>query len=147
MNAVILNNVAPSMNANMIKNLLHKAGIMTTSNIVDFLNNPNSKTVMIEVLYWHDTECAYQIIRDLKQNEQTEIKTFGVTLQATLPLKNEEEPEQVSSTYAEDIDAYLEQMDAEDKAIWMRNYDRVSYDDELSREESYMYLNLRNYIV
>jgi hypothetical protein len=147
MNAVILNNVPLSMNASVIANILLNAGIMTTSNIVDFLNNTHSKTVMIEVLYWHDTETAFQIIKDLKQNGKTEIQTYDVTLEATLSLNNKEEPEQVSSTYAEDIDAYLEQMDAEDKAIWMRKYDRVSNEDDLSREESYMYLDLRNYIV
>jgi hypothetical protein len=90
MNAVILNNVPLSMNASVIANILLNAGIMTTSNIVDFLNNTHSKTVMIEVLYWHDTETAFQIIKDLKQNGKTEIQTYDVTLEATLSLNNKE---------------------------------------------------------
>ena len=134
-----------------IADLLSEEGILIVNNIVDLLNNLYSKTVVIQVYYWQDTEKAYRIIKDLKRNGKTEIETReGIyevkTVEQEKITIDVPEQEIKPDTKCEELDAYLEQMREEDEAIWLRKYDKVSCDDEMNRDESYLYLDLRNFL-
>jgi len=151
MNAIVLNNVSVFTTSQQIADLMNEEGILVASNIVDFLNNSYSKTVIIQVHCWQDTEQAYHIIKSLKYNGETEIETK----EGTFIVKTAEQEEITIGVPEQDIepdpkcqelDAYLEQMMEEDESIWFHNYDKVSSDDEMSRDESYLYLDLRDLI-
>mgnify|MGYP001028095770 CR=1 FL=1 len=151
MNAIVLNNVSVFTTSQQIADLLNDEGILIASNIIDFLNNTYSKTVVIQAHCWQDTEQAYQIIKNLRYNGETEIETrYGIFIAKTVDQEEIpiEEPEQEiePDPYCEELDAYLEQIREEDEAIWMFNYEKVSRDDEMGRDESYLYLDLRNLI-
>ena len=147
MNAIVLNNVSVFTTSQQIADLMNEEGILVASNIVDFLNNSYSKTVIIQVHCWQDTEQAYHIIKNLQFNGETEIETRNGIFIAKTAEQEEiriDVPEQEikPDPKCEELDAYLEQLREEDEAIWMRDYDRVSSDDEMSRDESYLYLDL-----
>ena len=151
MNAIVLNNVSVFTTSQQIADLLSDEGILIANNIVDFLNNSYSKTVVIQVHCWQDTEQAYHIIKNLHYNGETEIETKDGLFIAKTAEQEEittDVPEQdiEPNPKCEELDAYLEQMSEEDEAIWMYNYDKVSSDDEMSRDESYLYLDLRDLI-
>ena len=159
MNIIALNNVSVLMTSQDIANLLYDEGILIASNIVDFLNNSYSKSVLIEINCWQDTEEAYHIIKNLKHKGETEIETSGGIFIAKA-LNQEEiadkdqveieigelEQELKPNSLCEELDAYLEQMSVEDECIWMREYEKVSSVDEINRDESYLYLDLRKFI-
>ena len=147
MNAIVLNNVSVFTTSQQIADLLSMNGILIASNIVDFLNNSYSKTVIIQVYCWQDTEQAYHIIKNLHHNGETEIETSEGVFKANTAEQekitfNEPEEEIEPNPKCEELDEYLEQMREEDEAIWMHNYEKVSSDDEMSRAESYLYLDL-----
>jgi len=152
MNTIVLNNVSVFTTSQQIADLMNEEGILIASNIVEFLNNSYSKTVVIQVHCWQDTEQAYHIIKNLHYNGETEIETrYGVFLTNTAEKEeitvNEPNEENINpDPKCEELDAYLEQMREEDEAIWMHDYEKVSSDDEMSRDESYLYLDLRNLI-
>ena len=149
MNIIVLNNVSVFTTSQQIADLMNEEGILVASNIVDFLNNSYSKTVIIQVHCWQDTEQAYHIIKSLRYNGETEIETRnGIFIAKTAEQEEiridvpEQEQDIEPDPKCEELDAYLEQLREEDEAIWMRDYDRVSSDDEMSRDESYLYLDL-----
>ena len=149
MNTIVLSNVSVSLD---IVEILYCEGILISRNIIEFLNNSYSKTVIVEVEYWQDSEYAYQIIKDLTHLGETEIETiYGIFKASTVEQdcfeeEEEEEEEQQPNPECEEIDAYLQQMIDEDEAKWLDNYDRESSDDEMNREESYLYLELTDLI-
>ena len=158
MNTIVLSNVSVSLD---IVEILYCEGILISRNIIEFLNNSYSKTVIVEVEYWQDSEYAYQIIKDLIHLGETEIETiYGIFKASTVEQDCfEEEDEEEEEEYeeedeyevqpnpiCEEIDAYLQQMIDEDEAEWLEKYDRESSDDEMNREESYLYLDLTDLI-
>lgn len=151
MNAIVLNNVSVFITSQQIADLMNKEGILIASNIVDFLNNSYSKCVVIQVHCWQDTEQAYHIIKNLQYCGETEIETKdGIFIAKTaeheeIAIKVPEEDIEPNPKW-EEFDAYLEQLRAEDEWIWMRNYEKVSSNDEMSRDESYLYLDLHDLI-
>ena len=151
MNIIVLNNVSVFTTSQQIADLMNEEGILVASNIVDFLNNSYSKTVIIQVHCWQDTEEAYHIIKNLQFNGETEIETRNGIFIAKTAEQEEiriDVPEQEiqPDPKCEELDAYLEQLREEDEQIWMCEYDKVSSDDEMSRDESYLYLDLYNLI-
>lgn len=142
MNTIVLNNVSVFTTSQQIADILSDEGILIARNIVDFLNNLYSKTVVIQVNCWQDTEQAYNTIKGLQYSGRTEIETTYGIFEATKGDETNDEPD----PKCEELDAYLEQMIAEDEAIWMNKYDRVSSDDEMSRDESYLYFDLHDLI-
>lgn len=147
MNAIVLNNVSVFTTSQQIADLLSDEGILIANNIVDFLNNSYSKTVVIQVHCWQDTEQAYHIIKNLHYNGETEIETRDGIFEAKIAEQEEillDEPEQdiEPNPKCEELDEYLQQMREADEEIWMHNYEKVSSNDELNRDESYLYLNL-----
>ena len=147
MNTIVLNNVSVFTTSQQIADLMNEEGILIARNIVDFLNNSYSKTVVIQVYCWQDTEQAYHIIKNLRYNGKTEIETSNGVFIAKIAEQEEVEindpiTELDPDPKCEELDAYLQQMREEDEAIWMHNYDKVSSDDEMSRDESYLYLDL-----
>lgn len=151
MNAIVLNNVSVFTTSQQIADLLNEEGILIANNIVDFLNNSYSKTVVIQIHCWQDTEEAYQIIKNLRWNGESEIETKNGIFKAKMVEQeeiniNEPEANIEPNPICEELDAYLEKMREEDEAIWMHTYDKVSSDDEMTRDESYLYLNLYDLI-
>lgn len=149
MNTIVLSNVSVCITLQEIANILNDEGILFVDNIVDYLNSPYSKTVIIQVRYWQDTEQAYYINRNLRFNGETEIETKNGIFEAKIYEQQEitiVEPEVAfePNPKDEELDAYLQQMREEDEAIWMNNYEKVSREDEMRRDESYLYLDLRN---
>ena len=154
MNTIVLSNVSVSLD---IVEILYCEGILISRNIIEFLNNSYSKTVIVEVEYWQDSEYAYQIIKDLIHLGETEIETiYGIFKASTVEQdcfeeedeeeEYEDEDEVQPNPICEEIDAYLQQMIDEDEAEWLEKYDRASSDDEMNREESYLYLDLTDLI-
>jgi hypothetical protein len=151
MNTIVLNNVSVYTTPQQIADLMNDEGILIASNIVDFLNNSYSKTVVIQVHCWQDTEQAYYIIKNLHYNGETNIETkdglfIAKTAEQEEIMINVPEQEIEPDPKCEELDAYLEQMREEDEAIWMHKYEKVSSDDEMNRDESYLYLDLRDLI-
>lgn len=151
MNSIVLNNVSVFTTSQQIADLMNEEGILVASNIVAFLNNSYSKTVIIQVHCWQDTEQAYYIIKNLRYNGEIEIETKSGVFMAKTAEKEEITigvPEQYiePDPKCEELDAYLEQMVEEDEANWMNKYEEVSSDYEMSRGESYLYLDLYNLI-
>lgn len=75
MNTIVLNRVPVNTTSQQIADLMYEEGILTASNIVCFLNNSYSKTAVIQVNCWQDTEQAYHIIKSLRYNNATKIET------------------------------------------------------------------------
>ena len=151
MNAIVLNNISTYMCPDAIAQLLHESGILTAFNLVDFYNNSYSKTVMVQVEQWHDTEEAYQIIKDLKYRGETRIETDEMVLEVSKAITHEveimaEEYRIKEQYYNQQIDAQLEQKYEDDQQEWLDRYENDSMYDDLSREESYLYLDLRDLI-
>lgn len=151
MNAIVLNNVSVYTTSYEIADLLSEEGILIARNIVDFLNNSYSKTVVIQVHSWQDTEEAYHIIKNLRYNGETEIETRNGIFIANIAEQEEiitdvseleQEQEIEPDPKCEELDEYLQYLSEEDEAIWMREYEKVSSNDEISRDESYLYLDL-----
>jgi|UniRef100_A0A6C0INZ7 hypothetical protein len=143
MNTIVLNNVSVFTTSQEISYLLSVEGILNASNIVDVTNNSYSKTVVIQVHYWHDTEQAYHTIKSLNYRGKTNIETINGIFEAKTA---EQEVDVIPDIKCEELDAYLEQMSEEDEAIWMQKYNKVSSDDEMSRDESYLYFDLHDLI-
>ena len=78
MNTIVLNNVSVFTTSQEISYLLSVEGILNASNIVDVTNNSYSKTVVIQVHYWHDTEQAYHTIKSLNYRGKTNIDRKSV---------------------------------------------------------------------
>lgn len=143
MNTIVLNNVSVFTTSQEISYLLSVEGILNASNIVDVTNNSYSKTVVIQVHYWHDTEQAYHTIKSLNYRGKTNIETINGIFEAKTA---EQDVDVIPDIKCEELDAYLEQISEEDEAIWMQKYNKVSSDDEMSRDESYLYFDLHDLI-
>jgi hypothetical protein len=151
MDAIILNNVSTYLTAEVIAKSLYNSGMLTVKNITDFLNNSYSKTVMIQIEEWHDTEEAYHVIKNLRHTGESEIETNEITFNVSIAEKHEFKvvPEEMFLTpnpYAEELDAYLEELYESDEKEWLEEYEHDSLYDDLKRDESYLYLDLFNLI-
>ena len=151
MNSIILNNVTTYLCPDVIADILYKAGILTAKNIVDFLNDTYTKTVMVQIEEWHDTEESYHIIKNLIHKGETEIETKEFTFQVTKAETYEYKviPEEYLLTpnpLAEELDACLEHLYKSDEEDWLENYENDSLFDDLNRDESYLYLDLHELI-
>lgn len=104
---------------------------------------------MVQVEQWHDTEEAYQIIKDLKYRGETRIETDEMVLEVSKAITHEVEimaETEEEQYYNQQIDALLEQKYEDDQQEWLDRYENDSMYDDLSRDESYLYLDLRDLI-
>lgn len=149
MDTIVLSNVSIFTSCIEIAEILNNEGILVAYNTVEFLNNPFSKTVLIQVKYWHDSEQAYQIIKELRYNGETKIETKDQFYEAKCTGSEKitiDEQDERANFKCEELDEYLEQIIKEEECVWMHNYDKESREYEMNREESYLYLDLRDLI-
>ena len=149
MDAIILNNVSTYLTADVIAEILYNSGMLTVKTITDFLNNSYSKTVMIQIEEWHDTEEAYHVVKNLRHTGEAEIETKEITFNVSIAEKHEfkvvpEEMLMKPNPLAEELDAYLEHLYESDEKEWLEEYENDSLYDDLKRDESYLYLDLCN---
>lgn len=114
MNPIVLKNVPVHTTSQQIADLLSEEGVLVAvaSNIVDFLNNSYSKTVVIQGHCWQDTEQAHHIIKNLHYNGETEIETRDGVFIAKIAEQEEKtiaEPEEENNPdpKCEELDAYF----------------------------------------
>jgi hypothetical protein len=151
MNPLIILNVSINTSSQKLARVLKEHGILDAEYITDFMNNSYSKTVFIQVAAWHNTKDAKEILKNLEHHGETNIGTSEGIFIAKKTQMEEVAPEEEdlymeADPKCEELDAYLEQMRVEDECVWMVNYDKVSLEDEMNREESYLYSNLYDLI-
>lgn len=141
--SITLNNVASSMTAKDVTDILYREGILTVSKITLFhtYKSSNYKTAFIEIGEWHDTEKAYKTIEKLNSylSPVTLIEASGYDFEAykaegrTYDAEIIREEDLAPNPKCEALDALLESRMTEDYEDWLHDYENSSLYDDLIR--------------